>query len=232
MVVDCGKDLQLIRSVLATRGLKIRAYTSGESALEKASSSPPSLFILEADLMKGDGVELCRQIRETSGLSLIPIIFISRRAQEADKVVALEAGADDYITKPFGKRELLARVRATLRRCYELRYPLVVRFGDIEINSEATTLIVRGVPASLTPSQFRLLDYLVRNPGRTFSRDHLLQMMRVRTKSVNFRLVDVIVKKIREVIEPDQAHPTYLRTVTGFGYCFHLPEDATRLRVA
>lgn len=232
IVVDNGNDLQLIRGVLATRGFKVRPFTNADSALERALASPPSMFILEADLMKGDGVELCRQIRMTSGLSLIPIIFVSHRAEEADKVVALEAGADDYITKPFGKREMLARVSASLRRCYELRHPLVLRFDDIEINSEATTLTVRGVRVALAPSEFRLLDYLVRNPGRTFIRDHLLKMMRVRTRSVKSRLVDVIVRRIREAIEPDVANPKYLRTVTGFGYCFHLPEGATRLPVA
>lgn len=232
VLIDRGKDLQSTRHLLSARGFRVRPFTNPESALERALLTPPSMFILETELEKRDGLEVCREIRQTSGLSLIPIIFISRRAQEADKVVALESGADDYITKPFAKREMLARVSASLRRCYELRHPLVLHFDDIEINSEATTLTVRGVRSPLTPSQFRLLDYLVRNPGRTFSREHLLKMMRVRTKSVKLRLVDVIVKQIRAAIEPDQTHPKYLRTVTGFGYCFHLPADVSRLPVA
>jgi two-component system phosphate regulon response regulator PhoB len=231
-LLDSGKDLQTILGVLRKRRLKIRVFSSAETALRRAMASAPSMFILETDLVKGDGLELCRQIRSTPGISLVPIIFVSRRVEEADRVVGLEAGADDYITKPFGEREMLARVNASLRRCYELRNPVVLRFDDIEINSEAMTVTVQGVPGALTPSQFRLLEYLARNPGRTFSRDHLLEVTRARTKSVKFRLVDVTVKAIRMVIEPDQANPKYLRTVSGFGYCFHLPDSATRVPAA
>ena len=227
MVVDAGNDLRTLRHLLAKAGFKIRAFTSAESAFARALDSPPSMFVLETDLASSDGLELCRRIRKTAGLSLLPIVLVSRRSHEAEVVAGLEAGADDYISKPFRQRELLARVDASLRRCYELSQPRVIRFDGIEINSAAITLTVHGRRKQLTPAEFRLLDYMTRNPGRAFSRDHLLSIIRSRPRSVKFRMIDVIVKRIRYAIEPDQANPKYLRTVPGFGYCFYLPENAS-----
>jgi two-component system alkaline phosphatase synthesis response regulator PhoP len=155
---------------------------------------------------------------------LIPVIFVSHRKNEADKVAGLEAGADDYIGKPFGERELIARVRANLRRCYELTQPVRFQFGEVELNSNTVTLTVKGKPAEITPSEFRLLEYLVRNPGKTFGRDHLLKMIRPTLGAVKPRIVDVYVKKIRRQIEVNEEDPKYLRTVRGVGYCFHLPD--------
>jgi DNA-binding response OmpR family regulator len=185
------------------------------------------MFILETDIDTGDGLELCTEIRRTPGLSLIPIVIVSHRSREWDVVAGLQAGADDYITKPFRERELLARIDASLRRCYELSRPRLVQFDAIEINSDAITLTVRGRRHQLAPAEFRLLDYLVHNPGRAFSRDHLLGIIRSRPKSVKHRMIDVIVNRIRYAIEPDHQHPKYLRTVKGFGYSFYLPKSAT-----
>jgi len=187
------------------------------------------MFILETAISQGDGLELCRRIRRTPGLSLIPVLLVSHRSQEADKVAGFESGADDYIAKPFGDREMIARVVANLRRCYELTQPVLIRFDDIEINSEAMTLTVNRSPVELSLREFRLLEYFVRNPGRTFSRDHLLKMIRSHSGPVKPRLVDVYVQRIRQTIEPDEEHPTYLRTVRGLGYCFHLPATAKGL---
>ena len=231
MVVDIGDDLHAIRAVLKNAGFKIRAFTSAASALDRALDSAPSMFILDTDIVGGDGLELCRQIRETAGLSLIPILQMSRRSQEADVVAGLQAGADDYIVKPFRERELLARVNASLRRCYELSQPRLTRFDAVEINSEAITLTVHGQRKQLRPAEFKLLDYMVRNPGRVFSRDHLLSIIQSRPRSVKCRMIDVIVRQVRDAIEPDPAHPRYLRTASGFGYCFYLPENATGVGV-
>ncbi len=143
---------------------------------------------------------------------------------EADKAAGLEAGADDYIGKPFGERELVARIRASLRRCYELTQPTLFQFGDVELNPNTVTLTVKGKPVDTTLSEFRLLEYFVRNPGRTFSRDHLLKMIRSNLGDVKPRMVDVYVKKIRRKIEVHEENPKYLRTVRGLGYCFHLPD--------
>ncbi len=222
-VVDRGDDLNAIRSLLANRGFAVRAFANGEPAIRRALASPPSMFILETAIPQSDGLELCRRIRRTPGLSLIPVLFVSHRSQEADKVAGLEAGADDYMVKPFGEREMIARVMANLRRCYELSQPVLIRFDEIEINSEAMTLTVNRSPVELSLREFRLLEYFVCNPGRTFSRDHLLKIIRSRSGVVKPRLVDVYIKRIRRTIEPDEENPTYLRTVRGLGYCFHLP---------
>lgn len=226
-VVDTGSDLRTIRRSLTKRGFRICAHTSTQSALERALASPPSMFILETDVGTGDGLELCKEIRRTAGLSLVPIVMVSHRSRVWDVVAGLQAGADDYMIKPLREQEMLARVDATLRRCYELNQSRVVRFDAIEINSDAITLTVRGKRHGLAPAEFRLLDYLVHNPGRAFSRAHLLAIMRSRPGSVKHRMIDVIVKRIRYAIEPDQQNPKYLRTVKGFGYCFYLPETAT-----
>lgn len=214
--------------VLRREEFRVFEFVSGESAIRKALNSPPSLFILEASAAQGNGLLLCGRIRRTPALCLIPVIFVSRRKNEADKVAGLDAGADDYLGKPFGERELIARVRATLRRCYELTQPAVFQFGDVELNSNTVTLTVKGEPVDTTLSEFRLLEYFVRNPGQTYGRDHLLKMIRSNLGDVKSRLVDVYVKRIRRKIEDHEANPKYLRTVRGLGYCFHLPDASAR----
>jgi DNA-binding response OmpR family regulator len=216
-----SRALDMLRGVLQVRGFKVRGFKSARSALRAALESLPSLFIMDTDLAGDEGLEVCRRIRQTPGLSVLPIILVSSRVQEADRVAGLEAGADDYITKPFGSRELIARVRAHLRRCYELTGTKSIRFGRIEIDPEAVTLKINGVPVDLPLSEFRLLEYMVRNPGRAFSRIHLLKMIRWGARAVKPRVVDVYVKRIRAKIEVDARHPSHLRTVRRLGYCFH-----------
>lgn len=223
-VVDSAAGLRAIKRTLSSRGFRVYGFVKEGSAIRRALKTPPSLFIMEAALPQGDGLSLCDRIRRTAGLAAAPIIFVSERAQTADKVAGLKAGADDYLAKPFDDRELVARVAAILRRCYELSQPASYRFGEIEIDSNTMTLTVAGVKAAMSLSKFRLLDYLVRHPGRTFSRNHLLKMIRSRSRVVKPRLVDVYVKSIRHKIEVDEENPQYLRTVRGVGYCFHLPD--------
>jgi DNA-binding response OmpR family regulator len=223
-IVDEVAESRPMGRVLRREKFRVLEFLGGESAIRKALSSAPSLFILEVTLAQGNGLLICDRIRRTPALCLIPIIFVSRRRNEADKVAGLEAGADDYLGKPFGERELVARVRAILRRCYELAQPALLQFGDVELDSNTVTLTVKGEPADITLSEFRLLEYFVRNPSRTFSRDHLLKMIRSNLDDVKPRLVDVYVKKIRRKIEVHEEHPQYLRTVRGLGYCFHLPD--------
>lgn len=223
-VVDRADDRSRIRRVLRNVGFRVSGFLSGELAIRTALNKPPSMFILETALPRGDGLSLCNRIRQTPGLSLLPVLFVSHRRQEADKVAGLSAGADDYITKPFGERELVARVMASLRRYYELSRAPQFRFGDVKIDSDTITLTVKDVPVEISLSEFRLLDYFVRNPSRTFSRDHLLRVVRSGPRQVNPRIVDVYVQRIRNKIEVDENNPRYLRTVRGLGYCFHLPE--------
>ena len=223
-VIDQGPDSNSIRKILTRMGVHSRGFSGGDAALRSALASPPSIFIMEAALAKESGLSLCQRIRQSSSLALIPVIFVSVLRDEADKVAGLAAGADDYMVKPFGEREFAARVSAHLRRCYELVQPTKLRFGKVELDPDTVTLTVRKRPVEISLSEFRLLEYLVKNPGRTFHRDHLLQMIRKSSREVNQRVVDVYVKRIRSKIEVNEAHPQYLRTVRGLGYCFHSPE--------
>jgi DNA-binding response OmpR family regulator len=226
-VIDASdREMRLLRRTLQMRGFSVRGFKNAQSALRAALRTVPSMFIIETDLPDEGGLELCRRIRQTAALSLLPVVFVSKRIQEADRVAGLDSGADDYIPKPFGSRELLARVRAHLRRCYELTRAGGMRFGHLEIDPEAVTLKVNGVPVDIPLSEFRLLEYLVRNPGRTFTRLHLLKMIRWGSRVVKPRVVDVYVKRIREKIEINRQHPSYLRTVRSLGYCFDPPTSA------
>jgi|SRR5215813_573762 len=223
VVENSSREISLLRKILHARGFRVRGFRSAQSALRAALGSAPSMFIIETDLPDAEGLEVCRRIRQTTRLSLLPIVLVSKRTQEADLVVGLEAGADDYVTKPFGNRALIARVRALLRRCYELTEIKTIRLGRVELDPEAVTVKVNGAPVELPLSEFRLLEFLIRNPGRTFSRVHLLKMIRWGSREVNPRVVDVYVKRIRGKIELDTRKPRYLRTVRGLGYCFQLP---------
>jgi two-component system phosphate regulon response regulator PhoB len=154
----------------------------------------------------------------------VPIIFLTARAGENDRVQGLELGADDYITKPFSIRELMARVKAVLRRFERPATPSVTKFDMIEIDANAMELRVNGLLATTTATEFRLLDYLARHPGRVFSRDHLLDAVWGDARFVTPRSVDVYVRRIREKIETDPETPRYLKTVRGAGYRFELPK--------
>jgi DNA-binding response OmpR family regulator len=225
-IIDQKSGTSSIGKILTRMGIHSRGFSSGEVALRTALASPPSIVIMEAVLAKENGLSLCQRIRQSSSLSLIPVIFVSVLRDEADKVAGLSAGADDYIAKPFGEREFAARVTAHLRRCYELVQPAKLRFGRVELDPDTVTLTVRKRHVEISLSEFRLLEYFVKNPGRTFHRDHLLQMIRTSSREVNHRVVDVYVKRIRSKIEINEARPQYLRTVRGLGYCFHYPEKA------
>ncbi|MGB6134553.1 MAG: response regulator transcription factor, partial [Acidobacteriaceae bacterium] len=161
-------------------------------------------------------------------LSTIPIIFVTARAGENDRVLGLELGADDYVTKPFAPRELLARVKAVLRRFERPAPTAAIAFEDVEIDAGAMQLKVRGELTTTTATEFRLLDYLARHPGRVFSRDHLLDAVWGDARFVTPRSVDVYVRRIREKIESDPENPRYLKTVRGAGYRFEIPKAMER----
>jgi two-component system phosphate regulon response regulator PhoB len=171
-----------------------------------------------------DGLELCRQIRQAPTLASSPVIFLTAKSSEADRVLGLELGADDYIPKPFSPRELVARVKAVLRRFERPLSPTPLQVGEIEIDPGAMTLVVRGNVVPTTATEFRLLDYFARHLGRVFTRDQLLDSVWRDTAYVTPRSVDVYVRRIREKIEPDPENPRYLRTVRGAGYRFEAPK--------
>jgi two-component system phosphate regulon response regulator PhoB len=171
-------------------------------------------------------MDVCRRLRQNPALSTVPIIFLTARAGENDRVAGLELGADDYITKPFATRELVARVNAVLRRFERPTAPSVTKFDQIEIDANAMELKVNGELTTTTATEFRLLDYLARHPGRVFSRDHLLDAVWGDARFVTPRSVDVYVRRIREKIENDPEAPRYLKTVRGAGYRFEMPKSA------
>jgi two-component system phosphate regulon response regulator PhoB len=172
-----------------------------------------------------DGFELCRHIRQTPILSTTPIIFLTAKASEADRVKGLELGGDDYITKPFSPRELVARIRSVLRGLGQSPAPgEVLRFGDLEIDISSMTVQVQGRNVLTTVREFRLLEYLASHRGRVLTRDQLLDAVWKETPFVTPRSIDVYIRRLREKIELDPRHPQYLKTLRGIGYRFEAPK--------
>ncbi len=223
LLEDDGDIARLVRHRLEGSGFEVRYFSSATPVLPDAEKKPPSLFLLDVMVPGGDGFTLCSRIRQTPTLAAIPIIFLTAKTAEADRVLGLELGADDYITKPFSPRELVARIRAVLRRFERPLAPARHRVGDLEIDTGAMTLTVRGAPVTTTATEFRLLDYLARHAGRVFTRDQLLDAVWRDTAFVTPRSVDVYIRRLREKIESDPEDPRYLRTVRGAGYRFEAP---------
>jgi DNA-binding response OmpR family regulator len=225
-VVEDDTDIaRLVRHHLEAAGYRVRSYSSTHSVLADALRERPALLLLDIMVPGGDGIELCRQVRQ-SGQALrgTPIVFLTARTSEADRIRGLEIGADDYITKPFSPRELVARVKAVLRRSEVPPTPTVIRAGEMEIDALAMVLTVRGVAITVTATEFRLLHYLARHAGRVFTRDQILDAVWKETAFVSPRSVDVYVRKLRAKIEVDPEQPRYLRTVRGAGYRFESPK--------
>lgn len=223
-VVEDDTDIRrLIRHHLEKAGCEVREYARSSGVITDALAAPPSLFLLDIMVPGEDGLALCERIRDNSSLKTIPIIFVTAKTAEADRVAGLELGADDYVTKPFSPRELVLRVKAVLRRFERPLEPEITKVGGLEIDAGAMRLMVEGQTVPTTATEFRLLDYLVRHPGRVFSRDQLLDAVWRDTSFVTPRSVDVYVRRIREKIEPDPENPTYLKTIRGAGYLFEFP---------
>ena len=224
-VVEDDPDIsRLVRHHLEGAGFAIKVFPTGNAVLSEAERQRPALFLLDIMVPGKDGLELCRQIRQTPTLSTIPVIFLTAKNSEADRVLGLELGADDYIPKPFSPRELVARVKAVLRRFERPLAPGPVKVAGIEIDPAAMTLHVEGKLTTTTATEFRLLEHFARHLGRVFTRDQLLDSVWRDTSYVTPRSVDVYVRRIREKIEPDPENPRYLKTVRGAGYRFEAPK--------
>jgi two-component system phosphate regulon response regulator PhoB len=220
-VVEDDADIaRLVRHHLEGAGYRTRVFATTLPVIAEAEKDLPAIFLLDVMVPGGDGFDLCRRIRGQRRLQTIPIIFLTAKTSEADRIMGLELGADDYISKPFSPRELVARVRAVLRRFERPLAPAVTKIGDIEIDSGSMTVTVRGGQITTTATEFRLLEYLARHPGRVFTRDQLLDAVWRDTAFVTPRSVDVYVRRIREKIEEDPEDPRYLRTLRGAGYRF------------
>ena len=222
LVVDDDKKIvDLIRLYLEKDGFQVLAAHDGRSGLELARAADPDLIVLDLMLPHVDGLDVCQAVRAESD---VPIIMLTARTTEADKLIGLEAGADDYLTKPFSPRELLARVRAVLRRARARPgasgAPAEIRAGDLVIDTRGHTVRRRGEPVSLTPKEFRLLLALAREPGRAFTRQELLERAFESDYDGLERTVDVHLMNVRRKIEADPARPVYVQTVYGVGYRF------------
>ena len=210
--------LELMTMTLRKEGFRVVTADNGRTALRVARHEKPDLILLDIMMPEMDGYEFIRAYRRERDT---PIILLTARLGESDKVVGLELGADDYVTKPFGMRELVARVRAVLRRASKEAPPAeVLRVADVTLDRGSHEVTVAGRPISLTPSEFDLLAVLMSAPGRVFSRAELLmQLQGVAFESVE-RTVDVHVRNLRIKIEPDPGNPCYIETVFGVGYRF------------
>jgi DNA-binding response OmpR family regulator len=224
-VVEDDEDIaRLISHNLQAAGFEVQSFVSGASVLTEAVREMPALFLLDVMLPGTDGFELCRHIRQTPALSAIPIIFLTAKTGEADRVKGLELGGDDYITKPFSPRELVARIRSVLRGLGQV--PSVsetLRLGELEIDVSSMTVQVQGRNVLTTVREFRLLEYLATHRGRVLTRDQLLDAVWKETPFVTPRSIDVYIRRLREKIELDPRHPQYLKTLRGIGYRFEVP---------
>ena len=219
VVDDDKKTVDLIRLYLEKDGYGVLAAYDGRQALELARQKRPDLIVLDLMLPEVDGVDVCRILRAESK---IPIIMLTAKTTEEDKLLGLDLGADDYVTKPFSPRELLARVRAVLRRVgeEEPKGPPEVCFGELAVDFVRHEVMVRGNPVRLTPKEFKLLETLVREPGRAFTRLELLDRVFGFDYEGLERTVDAHMLNLRKKIEADPSRPTYIHTIYGMGYKF------------
>ena len=218
IVDDERKLVQGLVAYFREAGFETLTAYDGRAALDIARREQPDLIVLDLMLPEIDGLEVCRQLRRTSG---VPIIMLTARVEEADRLIGLELGADDYILKPFSPREVVARARAVLRRASGALEPAKeLRAGDVALNLDRRSVRAAGQPVELTPTEFELLAALMRNAGRPLSRSQLLDATQGDAYAGYERTIDAHIKNLRRKIETDPSNPTYILTVFGFGYKF------------
>jgi two-component system phosphate regulon response regulator PhoB len=221
-VVEDEVDIaRLIGIHLQAAGYRVEYFSDGYSAVAQAEKTPPALMLLDVQLPKEDGFQVCKRIRGNPALAATAIVFVTARNSELDRVLGLELGGDDYITKPFSPTELVARVRAVLRRSPLTAVAAVTTIGTLEIDSEAMSLRVAGRLVETTTTEFRILETLAKSVGRVVSRERLLEL--VWGRQVDPRSVDVYVSRLRDKIESEPASPRYLKTIRGVGYRLDMP---------
>lgn len=220
LVVDDEKDiLELVSYNLKKEGYDVFTSADGEEVLKLLKKEKYNLIILDLMLPGIQGMELCKMLKTSEETSFIPIIMLTAKSEELDKVLGLEMGADDYITKPFSPRELIARVKAVLRRTREI--PIrdkVLNIADLKINTDTYKVAKRGKEIQLSATEFRLLLFLAQRQGRVFTRDMLLDAVWKDEAFVEPRTVDVHIRRLRTQIEDDPSHPIYIKTRRGIGY--------------
>jgi phosphate regulon transcriptional regulator PhoB len=224
LVVDDEKDIvELIEYNLKKEGFSVIQAYDGESAVALAKKQKPDLLILDLMLPRMNGIDVCKAIRGNPATADLPIIMLTAKADELDKVLGLEIGADDYITKPFSVKELVARVRSILRRMQDVEKKTgneEFEYKDMKINYASCLVQISGKPVTLSPTELKLLFFLSRNRGRVYSRNQILDHVWGDDTFITDRAVDVHIRRLRSQIEKDMENPQYILTVRGFGYKF------------
>jgi phosphate regulon transcriptional regulator PhoB len=230
LIIEDDRDIvELVRYNLAQEGFQVTSVADGASGLAQVRKSPPDVLLLDLMLPKLSGLEICKEIRRDTSLNRLPILMVTARGEEADRVVGLEMGADDYVTKPFSPRELVARVKALLRRATPPEeVAQIVEAGSLVIDPSSYRVTRTGKPVTLSTLEFRLLHYLASRPNKVFTRDHLLDAVWGTDRFVTPRSVDVYIRRLREKVEADPEHPLHLKTVRGAGYLFELAQATVR----
>jgi two-component system response regulator RstA len=230
MIEDDARLAQMVGEYLTQSGFGFSHAADGASGLELLQQRSPDLVILDLMLPDTDGLEVCRRIRALpNGLAKVSVLMLTAKGDPMDRIIGLEIGADDYLPKPFEPRELLARIRAVLRRrsesTSEATAATVMRFGTLEIDRNARTVTVGGAPADLTSYQFDLLVAMAERAGRVLTRDQIMEAVRGRELEAFDRSIDVHMGRIRAAIEVDAKNPKRILTVRGVGYVFAKQQD-------
>lgn len=224
LIVDDEQDIvELLSYNLEKEGFStVKAY-DGEAALGLVRSGKPDLMILDLMLPKMNGLDVCKAIRRNPETANLPILMLTAKGEEIDKIIGLEIGADDYITKPFSVKELIARVRAILRRMHDndnKNSKEEFNYKELAINYASCLVRINGKPVALSPTELKLLFFLSRNQGRVYSRNQILDHVWGDDTFITDRAVDVHIRRLRSQIEKDMENPHYILTVRGFGYKF------------
>jgi two-component system KDP operon response regulator KdpE len=226
LIVDDEPQIRrVLRTTLTSQSYAASEARSGDEALDLIRIERPDLILLDVNMPGRSGLETCREIRSTSD---IPIIMLTVRNTERDKVQALDAGADDYVVKPFGSEELMARIRAALRRAAPAEALPPFISGDLKIDFEKRSVLVKGAPVRLTPKEFELLHHLVANQGKAQSHRRLLQAVWGPDYGEETEYLRVFINQLRKKIEPDPRHPRYIHTEPWVGYRFEPPTEKPR----
>ncbi|MGG4494862.1 response regulator transcription factor [Brevibacillus reuszeri] len=224
IVDDEPQILEILSSYLRKEGYHVLTASEGGEALEIAETYPLALIILDLMLPDRTGEDVCREIRKTSR---VPILMLTAKSGEADRIRGLEIGADDYLVKPFSPRELVARVRAILRRMGDYQsLSDLIEMGELTVSLGEKRILLRGKPVETTPNEFRLLATLVRYPGRTWTRDELVEEVLGIDFFGSDRTIDTHIKNLRQKIEDDPRQPVFIKTVYGLGYRFDSPDKS------
>jgi DNA-binding response OmpR family regulator len=236
LVEDDADLYALVKYNLEKEGFAVIGAQTGRGVIELCRRERPDLILLDVMLPDSDGLELCKAIRQHPELAHLPIIFLTARASETDRIVGLELGANDYIVKPFFIRELIARIKIQFRG--QTSATRVLKAASLELDRSRCEARLAGQLLTLTATEFRLLEFLMSRPGVVFSREQLLDAVWGHDRAVTDRTVDVYILRLRQKIEADPANPLLIRSVRGFGYSFSNasqpaePETATQAAVA